>query len=87
MHYLRSRSMCIIGRYTIAAIEVVLFLMQVHPQCSGRKEDSHCSQCLGDYPRPFCSSKALGMFDFLVLTGELAPSLAMSTGRYTDCLT
>lgn len=79
MHYFRSRSMCIIGYSTTAAMEVVLFLMQVHPQCSGRREDIPCSQCLGDDPQPFCSSKALSMFNVLVLTGNLAPTLAMST--------
>ena len=87
MHYFRSRSMCIIGRSTTAAIEVILFLMQVRPQCSGRKEESPCSQCLGDDPQPFCSSKPLSWFDFLVLTGSLAPTLAMPPKGYADCLT
>ena len=61
--------------------------MQDHPQCSERREDSPCSQCLGDDPQPFCSSKALSMFDFLVLTGNLTPTPAMSTSGYTDNLT
>ena len=87
MHYFRFRSTFSIGRSPITATEVVVFLMQIHPWCSGRREDSPCSQCLGDDPQPFCSSKAFNMFYFLVLSGLLAPSLAMSTRGYTDCLT
>lgn len=87
MHYFWSRSTCIIGRCTTAAIEVVLFLMQVHTQCSGRGEDGPCSQCLGDDPQPFCSTKPLSWFDFLLLTGNFAPALAITTRRYTDYLT
>ena len=72
MPYLWLRSTCVKDRSTTAAIEIVVFLMQVYTQCSGRQADSPCSQCLGDDLRPFCGSKALSMFGSLILTGELA---------------
>ena len=55
-------------------------------ECSGRRGDRSCSQCLGGDPQPFCSSKALNTLGSLVLTGELAPFSAMSSRECTDCL-
>ena len=87
MHYFRVRSKCIIARSTDISIEIVLCLMPIHTQCSGRREDNPCSQCLGNDPQPFCSTRTFSMFNFLVLTGNLAPALAILTTGYTDCFT
>ena len=87
MHHFRFRRTCIIYRSVTAGIGFVVTLMQVYTQCSGRRADSPCSQCLGDDPQPFCSSKPFCWFDSLVLTGNLAPALAMKARGYTDCLT
>ena len=87
MHCFRVRSKCIIGRSTTTSIEIGLCLMPIHTQCGGRREDSPCSQCLGNDPQPFCSTKTLSMFNFLVLTGNLAPTLAILTTGNTDCFT